>query len=142
MGNQHKGSGSLHGDGCGSKGKGGGGSCVCPQCGYSVKHEAGTPCKIMFCPVCNVSLNRRETTGKGDGSTEDNLQDAKPETNSLKIQFPKVLAEKCTGCGICIDVCPKGAIVMENDKAFVRIENCRNCRVCIKACPVNAFIVE
>ena len=142
MGNQHKGSGSLHGEGCGSKGKGGGGNCVCPQCGYSVSHEAGTPCKTMFCPVCNVSLHRRETTGKGNGSAQDQVQDAKPETISPKIQFPKVLTEKCTACGICIDVCPNGAIVMENGKAIVNNDFCRNCNVCIKACPADAIILE
>jgi formate hydrogenlyase subunit 6/NADH:ubiquinone oxidoreductase subunit I len=142
MGNQHKGSGSLHGNGGGSGGKGGGGYCVCPQCGYSIGHEAGTPCKTMFCPVCHVSLHRRETTGKGIGSADNKVQDAKPGTTSSKIQFPKVLTEKCTACGICIAVCPAGAIAMENGKALVNTELCSNCNVCIKACPVDAIILE
>lgn len=143
MGNQHKGSGSLHvNGGGGSGGKGGGGYCVCPQCGYSVSHEAGIPCKTMSCPVCIVSLHRRETTGKGNESTKDKMQDAKPEANSPKIHFPKVLTEKCTACGICIDVCPNGAIAMENGKAFVNNVLCRSCNVCIKACPENAIFLE
>lgn len=142
MNNQHKGSGRTHGGGPGSEGKGGGGYCVCPKCGYSVAHEAGIPCKTMFCKDCNVSMQRNETPGKGNDSIQNQVQDEKPEPIKTKIQFPKVLAEKCTGCGICIDICPTGALSLENGKAFVTTDNCRNCKVCMRACPENAFILE
>ncbi|MHC1774753.1 MAG: DUF362 domain-containing protein [Lentimicrobium sp.] len=142
MGNQHKGSGGQHGSGPGSKGKGGGGYCVCPKCGYTVAHEAGIPCKTMFCKVCDVSLQRSETTGKGNGSVQEPAHNASPDGTKPTIQYPRIDPEKCTACGICIDICPNGTIVIENGKAFVRTDNCRNCRVCIKACPENAIIPE
>jgi len=30
--------------------------CVCPQCGYEVNHEPGTPCSYYVCPKCNIRL--------------------------------------------------------------------------------------
>ncbi|NTW24353.1 MAG: 4Fe-4S binding protein [Lentimicrobium sp.] len=142
MRNQHKGSGRTHGGGYGSEGKGGGGYCVCPKCGYSVAHEAGIPCKTMFCKDCNVSLQRSETPGKDTGASQELAQNESPDVIKPGIQFPRVDSEKCTACGICIDICPTGTIVVENGKAFVKIDNCRNCRICIKACPEDAFILE
>jgi NAD-dependent dihydropyrimidine dehydrogenase PreA subunit len=32
--------------------------------------------------------------------------------------MPWVDKDKCTGCGICIEECPVGAISMENDEVF------------------------
>jgi len=31
---------------------------------------------------------------------------------------------KCTGCGICIDVCPKKAITMRNNLAMINEDLC------------------
>jgi len=42
-----------------AEGQGPGGMCVCPQCGYSQKHERGMPCSKNKCPKCNVVLERR-----------------------------------------------------------------------------------
>ena len=55
-----------------------------------------------------------------------------------KIEYIK---EKCTGCGSCYNICPKGAISMtENDEGFLYPEiaenKCIECGLCIKRCPV------
>ncbi len=51
----------------------------------------------------------------------------------------KVNKEKCTGCRICVDVCPAGAIeINEEGKANIN-ENCTFCRLCVKECPENAI---
>jgi len=51
----------------------------------------------------------------------------------------KVNKEKCTGCKICVDVCPVGAIEVDSDgKAFIT-EKCTLCRLCVKECPVGAI---
>jgi ferredoxin len=47
-------------------------------------------------------------------------------------------AEKCTGCGGCIDLCPVIAIRMVNDVAVVNNEICTDCGTCIKVCPMKA----
>jgi uncharacterized paraquat-inducible protein A len=38
------------------------GYCVCPQCGYSVAHRAGVPCRTLACPTCKTTLVRSETS--------------------------------------------------------------------------------
>lgn len=47
--------------------------------------------------------------------------------------------KKCCGCGACIDICPKQAISMKEDKfgflyPDVDTEKCINCGLCIKIC--------
>lgn len=51
----------------------------------------------------------------------------------------KVNKEKCTRCKICVDVCPVGAIEIDNQgKAFIT-EKCTLCKLCVKECPENAI---
>lgn len=35
-----------------------GGSCVCPNCGYSTPHVLGTPCYQQTCPKCGSKMTR------------------------------------------------------------------------------------
>lgn len=51
------------------------------------------------------------------------------------------VTEQCIGCGACVDVCPFGAIVMQDGKAFIT-EACTACGACIGVCPVGAIIRE
>jgi len=52
------------GRGGGGRGKmggfaaGPGGSCVCPNCGYSTSHVIGTPCYQQTCPKCGSRMTR------------------------------------------------------------------------------------
>jgi len=41
-----------------AQGKGPTGYCECPECGYKIKHEKGTPCFTLKCPNCNINLKR------------------------------------------------------------------------------------
>ncbi len=40
-------------------GRGPGGYCVCPECGYQIEHQRGTPCSSFKCPKCKINLERR-----------------------------------------------------------------------------------
>lgn len=52
-------------------------------------------------------------------------------------------AAKCTGCGVCMEVCPQG--VLERDNKKIRIGNrdaCIECGACAKNCHVEALEVR
>jgi len=53
----------------------------------------------------------------------------------------KIDESKCTGCGLCVDACPVGAIIVD---AVARIDAglCRSCGVCIDECPSEAIYAE
>jgi cation diffusion facilitator family transporter len=41
-----------------AQGRGPGGYCVCPKCGYRVEHQPGVPCSSLICPNCKTHLTR------------------------------------------------------------------------------------
>ncbi|MBN1786922.1 MAG: 4Fe-4S binding protein [Sedimentisphaerales bacterium] len=49
--------------------------------------------------------------------------------------------EKCGGCGICVDVCPTGAIKVDGKQAVVNDEACTACAACVSECPNEAVII-
>ena len=51
-----------------------------------------------------------------------------------------VLSDKCGGCGICVDVCPMGAIEV-SEQAFVISGVCAGCAACVSECPSEAIIL-
>ncbi len=48
-------------------------------------------------------------------------------------------ADRCTGCGACVKVCPDGAIYLVEGVATVDSRLCRECEACIAACPTEAI---
>lgn len=54
---------------------------------------------------------------------------------------PVTLADKCTVCGTCAEVCPTSAITVGENVA-TEIEACIRCCACIKNCPEDARIFE
>jgi glycyl-radical enzyme activating protein len=51
------------------------------------------------------------------------------------------LVNKCTGCGLCFDVCPKGAISVADGKPRVDFGVCDLCGRCVDACAPGALFV-
>ena len=50
-------------------------------------------------------------------------------------------AARCTGCGACIDMCPEGAIHLEESVAVIDTALCSACLACVGACNVEAIVV-
>lgn len=56
--------------------------------------------------------------------------------------IPIVEKEKCTACGNCVDICPPGAITLENDVACIAADLCEECGFCAAECPVAAVSIR
>ena len=52
--------------------------------------------------------------------------------------MPWVDGSKCTGCGICVEICPVDAISMKEEKAKIDMEICIRCGKCHDVCPQEA----
>ncbi len=48
----------------------------------------------------------------------------------------------CTGCGICITICPYKAIELVDNKAEFQLDECFSCGHCQAVCPVDAVVVS
>ncbi len=54
--------------------------------------------------------------------------------------MPLFIDEKeCTGCDICVPICPSQAISIINNKAVIDHNKCKECLLCMDECPANAI---
>jgi len=51
----------------------------------------------------------------------------------------KACANACIGCGLCFRTCQHGAIVFENNLAYIDYSKCKLCRECEAVCPTGAI---
>ncbi len=55
---------------------------------------------------------------------------------------PEVDAEKCVGCGECIDVCPVNVYELQDGKSVpVNEDDCVGCESCVEVCEQNAITI-
>jgi Fe-S-cluster-containing hydrogenase component 2 len=47
--------------------------------------------------------------------------------------------DKCSGCGVCVEACPEGAIVLRDSAAAIERHLCTGCADCLAACPQAAI---
>lgn len=54
-----------------------------------------------------------------------------------------LLADTCTGCGDCMDVCPSGIIVLDRDRFPLLISGtlCSGCGLCAEVCMPDAIVL-
>jgi len=53
-----------------------------------------------------------------------------------------VTKDKCTGCTLCIKVCPFSAIEVIDKMAIIDLDKCNLCGACLDACKFDAIIIE
>ncbi len=60
-----------------------------------------------------------------------------PESQRVQPQL-LVFEDLCHGCGKCLEVCPHGAVVRENEHFNRDLSRCRDCGACAEICPSKA----
>lgn len=51
----------------------------------------------------------------------------------------KACSASCIGCGKCSKVCPAGAVVIEDNLAYIDFNKCKLCKKCVDECPTGAI---
>ncbi|HDM10314.1 MAG: 4Fe-4S dicluster domain-containing protein [Deltaproteobacteria bacterium] len=55
---------------------------------------------------------------------------------------PEVDADKCIGCGECMEVCPVDVYELQDEKSVpVNAEECLGCESCVEVCESEAITV-
>lgn len=54
----------------------------------------------------------------------------------------QIISEKCTGCALCVKVCPFDAIRITEKKALIDLNKCNLCAACVQTCKFNAILLE
>jgi len=66
----------------------------------------------------------------------------------LRDEIPEIEVNEdlCSGCGVCVTVCPYDASKLEKteegQKAVIDLSKCKRCGVCISACPAEARTIK
>jgi len=109
-----------------ASGKGGTGKTTIATNLALILSDMGKAVQILDCdveePNCHIFLN--------------------PEIEStipVTVPVPKVMEEKCTGCGTCAEVCEFSAIVIIKGSVLIFPELCHGCGACKLFCPEGAI---
>ncbi len=94
---------------------------------------------VVLAPGQRINLELKARFGRG-------LEHAKwsPATVAVARYVVDVVIDEysCTGCGTCVNVCPRHVLALEGDKVVVKnVDNCIACRQCIANCPNKAIDV-
>lgn len=54
--------------------------------------------------------------------------------------MPWIDETKCNGCGTCIEICPVGAIKLQEEIAKIYMNDCIRCALCHDTCPQEAVM--
>lgn len=107
----------------------------------------------MFSCGCNCDIIRflKLTMEKFElKANEEALAKRKKRKPSDKKNRLTVVSVYCKGCGLCVDICPTGTLLLEDNikskfGVSVRVdaeEYCINCKMCEQRCPDFAIFVN
>jgi heterodisulfide reductase subunit A len=83
-----------------------------------------------------------DTVAQGSAAASFALQNINKGEVELEGFFAVVDEELCSGCRVCNDLCPYGAIIFDEEKHVSSVQEalCKACGTCVSACPSSAII--
>jgi dissimilatory sulfite reductase (desulfoviridin) alpha/beta subunit len=86
-------------------------------------------------PIRHHHLLKIALAGCANGCSRPQIADV----GIIASRRPAISYMECTGCGLCAQTCPDGAIRMQDGEPVVDEERCQGCTVCERACPAWAI---
>ena len=104
------------------------------QFGENVQHRVSFVCNC--CPCCCEAMVAARRFGFSQAV----------HTSNYIVE----VADNCSGCGICLPVCPVGVLTLETEgeqgrgrkRAVVEEQHCLGCGVCVRNCPREAMTMQ
>lgn len=112
-----------------ASGKGGTGKTTVATNLAAVMADQGYSVQLLDCdveePNCHIFLNPQGLQKQG-----------------VTVPTPRLIPEKCAGCGKCAEVCQFSAITCVQQKVLLFPELCHNCGGCSRFCPAGALVEQ
>jgi len=89
---------------------------------------------MFFAGAAQAPKDIPETVAQASGAAAKSITILSQERLYHSPTVARVLPNLCTGCGMCVDVCPYEAISLQNKKASVNEVLCEGCGTCQATC--------
>lgn len=99
--------------------------------------------KALSVPITKIANKEKLGTGDIMRLIVSGEKFSSPVTFLKRKEIDKSLTidkSKCNLCIKCLDICPSGAIIIDNDNLCINQEKCNKCAYCIEICPLKAII--
>jgi heterodisulfide reductase subunit A len=95
---------------------------------------------IYLAGTCQAPRDIPDTVAQAGGAAAEALALADKGTFALEPVTAEINKDLCSGCQVCIGLCPFTAIVYEKDEGHSEINDalCKGCGTCVAACPSGA----
>jgi heterodisulfide reductase subunit A len=96
---------------------------------------------IFVAGCCQGPKDIPDTVAQASAAAARALATISRGTIEIEAATSEVNEELCSGCKICSDLCPFGAISFDEEKKVSRINDvlCKGCGICVAACPSGAI---
>jgi heterodisulfide reductase subunit A len=101
---------------------------------------------IFICGCAQGPKDIPDSVAQAKGASSSAMSLLAPGKMKVEPLISEVDKNKCSGCGICVPLCPYGAISLEeyegNQRAEINPALCKGCGVCTAACPSKAITLH